>query len=1517
MTYGELLAAELSSRDFVTRALGLLEADFRAFALRALARWLQLGWAAEELFPCVGALGRPSWGSWNGLLRALDKARRRWLRAGRSEADAAAAKALHALHRHLESRVTERELAEPLAALTEVQLGKRLKLKTLLGLPITLRNAIAHFAPVDDAWWDAAAAALRPLLRFHERERPCAFGGDDRPEPWFLERDGQVYSYAGLGKQQTVVYAAAGAAPLTAPERYGAVMLAFRRLLGKLAAQEDDFRRLLRRLAPDEARGVLLGDFLLHERVGRGGFATVYRARQLSTGLKVAVKVLHDGASAETHERFRQEAAYLALFADHPHVVDVLGQGEEPWRLPHHGAPVGTDWYDELAGGARVRSFLALEWVDGPTLEELFRAPEPPPRRRLIEIYAEAAEALEAVHGAGLIHRDIKPSNLMLSGEGVLKLMDFGIARSQEASRTLQTVTGKVLGTPAYMSPEQIRAFEAGDSSGLGPATDLYSLGATFYELFTRARLFDHDTASDSDVRSRKLDGVLPVRPRRLAPDLPWQLEMVLLGCLQGAVKDRYPTAGALRADLGRLLGDRPITYRRPSPLRRLQLSYRRHRTATRLAVVLLTLFVGGTLALFLRPAQLLLRSQPPGSTVFIDGLPLAEPLGSEARAVPLDFGLHTVEIHQQRYHPIVRRVEVAWGQARWLADEPALVHAPAFRLYTFSSAPAEATVEVVDARGALVARLLTPQVVELPEGSFRVTFHREGHRDPEPGSLLEVVGGTEPGTVHRQLRADERPLWVHDAGTDITTTPQLYDLDGDGAREILFGTRRTGLWCLDSAGQPRWSSDRHGELWTTPRVVELLPSSPGLEVLVAGDDGALSCLSAEGAELWRRHLGGEALRSTPTVADLDGDGTLEVLGCTSRRGLLVCLGADGTPRWELLLEGRVDAATAAADLDRDGRLEVLVPVESRLACVRAGEELWSVEVGGRQINNMPACADLVGDADLEVVIGGHGGRILCLRADGEELWSFDAATRVSTTAALVDLSGDGRLELCATTRGGVILCLDAEGGLVWRLETGTPSESPPAIADFDGDGRPELVSVSDNGQVVGVSADGRLLWRYDMAGSGWYGGPAVADLDGDGRLEVVAGSAETHYGGGKLHCLRPDRWLRWVAGDGEATGGPLALADLDGDGVEEVLAVRGAGASQLDALAAESGRRLWSARASKDIVAVPVLVPGDTTRVLFTSLDTHVYCVDAANGAQLWRAEVPTANLLAAPTPFDVDGDGRPEIAVAALDRRVHLFDLHGARRWRSELFDSALNATPLALADTLLVVAARDGRVYGVDRAGRTRWRHPDGDGASPFLARPVLTELDGSPALLAVALEGRLHCLGTDGRPRWTAALGEVACDAAALAVDLVGGPEREVVVVASDSPGRTQWGRVTCLSPDGAALWSFPAAGETQGPVLADPIAADLDGDGRAEVILAARDGHLTVLDAGGRRLLRYAPAAPDGSPPGLRYAPVARDVDGDGRDELFVPVGDGRVLALAPLLPGRVLWSFPAGPVQGN
>jgi len=276
----------------------------------------------------------------------------------------------------------------------------------------------------------------------------------------------------------------------------------------------------------------VFGDYDLLEEVGRGGMGVVYRARQRSLGRTVAVKMLlrRELASAADLARFRSEAEAAARL-DHPGIVSVFEVGEQ------EGHP-----------------FYSMQYVEGTTLARRL-ATAPIPAREAATILAQVAEAVQAAHQRGILHRDLKPSNILIDPDGCPHVSDFGLAKRLEADASV-THTGAILGTPCYMSPEQA----AGSRGDVGPASDVWSLGAILYQMLTGRPPFQ--AASPMDTLLAVLESDPPV-PRSINPAVNRDLELIALKSLQKPADLRYSSAGDLAADLRAFLAGEPVAARR------------------------------------------------------------------------------------------------------------------------------------------------------------------------------------------------------------------------------------------------------------------------------------------------------------------------------------------------------------------------------------------------------------------------------------------------------------------------------------------------------------------------------------------------------------------------------------------------------------------------------------------------------------------------------------------------------------------------------------------------------------------------------------------------------------------------------------------------------------------------------------------------------------------------------------------------------------------------------------------
>ncbi|MBI1902191.1 MAG: serine/threonine protein kinase [Planctomycetia bacterium] len=274
-------------------------------------------------------------------------------------------------------------------------------------------------------------------------------------------------------------------------------------------------------LGDDVLSSLVFGEYDLCEEIGRGGMGVVYRARQCKLDRSVAIKMIASHLATRDAIALLQQEAKAAAALSHPNIVDIYQVGE-------------------VFG----QHYIAMKYVGGPSLAARLQGGplDPSEAARLLVVMARAVQHL---HSHGVVHRDLKPSNILFDEEGNPFVSDFGLAKVGAGDAL---ASGAVAGTPPYMSPEQAGG---GEKTPVGPASDIYSLGAILFEMLTGRAPFTGDTSAEILMKVLEED---PPRPRALNSQVPWELQTICLKCLEKSPAERYASAAALADDLERFL---------------------------------------------------------------------------------------------------------------------------------------------------------------------------------------------------------------------------------------------------------------------------------------------------------------------------------------------------------------------------------------------------------------------------------------------------------------------------------------------------------------------------------------------------------------------------------------------------------------------------------------------------------------------------------------------------------------------------------------------------------------------------------------------------------------------------------------------------------------------------------------------------------------------------------------------------------------------------------------------------
>jgi outer membrane protein assembly factor BamB len=1226
----------------------------------------------------------------------------------------------------------------------------------------------------------------------------------------------------------------------------------------------------------------------LLEEVARGGMGVVYRARHVQLDRIVALKMILTGPLASPAEvaRFCHEARTAARLR-HPHIVTIHDVGEEEGQ-----------------------HFFTMDFIDGRSLADLVRE-QPLPPERAIRYTRLVAEAVQHAHNKGVLHRDLKPSNVLIDQADQPHVTDFGLAKNTERDPGL-TESGVILGTPSYMPPEQASS----DRGQVGPATDVYSLGAILYELVAGRPPFRAASGLETVLQVLHED---PAPPRLLNRALSRDLETVILKCLRKQPAQRYASARHLVADLTALEQGKPIQARRPGPGERLLrwLTHYHPQLIRTMAIVGLVLFF---LAGIWWLGEQRRRRQLGSVSWTTDGPPLT------AEVMPEDSGELVVP---RLTVPTQQPLELPEGNYRVRFSAPHRL-SETFLLRIDRETTVQQRIDLSDRlHWEPLGVSLQVDFLPHPRGYHILTVNAQGVRcndgatgdpvwnarpvrgqtpiDPHwPAGVAEKARGLFSQFFH--LRTLPTPGGLFQSGAPHYV-PDPIDLDGDGVPDPVWisGDSASALALSGRTGRPLWFSPLLEQeavggipqgrvigpaLWFRPR------GQPGEEQILAplrvrssmrlggvpGRTDALALVAWKartGQILWRSYLGdGKAHLAGPWLTTRERRPVVVVL-----IGHSVCTvdAASGQLVREYPLDLRSEDETylevggaSLSDLDGDGIPELLIRDQSgrelRAFDLGSGQPRWRAPIDlpaeGPASPDWPLVADLEGKGRPKVLRPTPDGGVVILEgSSGQERLRIPGVTqryRATPSRILVgpDLDGDGVRDLflaCTAwdqNAGEPLLVVQArsgvDGSLIWSRRT--PLEHPASLQDRAFSAAP-------------------FLWHRGR--DGW---PLLVVPGPDSVILESSTGRLVHLARGLSNWLPP--------------------VDLDGDGLPELVAHQPNAGRRARASATLFAFRAALPRAWARLDEPRPLPPDPAGAGTAGLLTPGPSLLAAADGRILWKT--PLAPCQVSPRSPDLTSgtvvqtaEGPALVAFPQVPQQSGLSQVAalsvqtGRPVWTAGLHESI---KPSPVIDKILFVR----RLTSSTSSGQRIGTGPTSSKAEIRAARARERARNEDPVVVIgyrVEVEDWLVCLSEKtGVVRWRTSRAEgadgsvLADQLASWAGDLNGDGYPDLVVVEQmhgEAPEQIQ----AFDGATGAPLWrkrTGPLRVHAEGP---DLILADLEGNGICKILIqeAGQRQVRALAGADGRDVWRW--------PPGDRPRPAELNTP-------LVPVRRGATTAVA-------------------
>ncbi|WP_372371128.1 protein kinase [Candidatus Uabimicrobium sp. HlEnr_7] len=1163
------------------------------------------------------------------------------------------------------------------------------------------------------------------------------------------------------------------------------------------------------------------------KEIGRGGMGIVYLARDTKLSRTVALKVMPSMNSDREVQRFIREAK-LAASLNHPNIISV---------------------YE--VGNSQKICYFTMEYIEGMPLNDYARKFKLTPLR-VMKLLLPIVQAVNFAHSKNIIHRDIKPGNIIVDSNHNPYLMDFGLAKHIRKGDDL-TMSGARIGTPAYMSPEQINS-----SKNVGKPVDVYSLGIVLYEILVGRTPF---TANNIQAIFNAITSQDPVPPKKLIKDLPNDINTICLKCLQKNAKDRYVNAKALQLDIERYTNGQTIKAKPVGHIARFSQIAARNKVLSTIIASLFICVLVLTYKLFLAPGVLNLR------TVVKNSQQQLEPLTANIKiddkisfrsGTSINSGYHKVTLAAPNYESQEFFVHIPPNQEINLEKELQ----PQTGLLTISSSLSSLNVDLINFDSNEKISVVAPIYKwKVKTGRYRVIANKQNYFPEE--QKINVERDTESNLFiePKAMKVWETQLFEQ----PLSDTMVITDNDGDGNSEVVYTAKNASVVSYNIKEQQRIWKVQGNNSFSVGKVISDDINGDGIPEIIYSHHYDFKVIDGKSHSMLFQKLNWWGYSFI--TKDVNNDQRKEIITFSSYKGIechdihnnsIVWRIGYNTPR----LSNTVHQISPNMALFVENKTNAIMSID----LLSGSTSLWF-----REHSQNPPKIFASSKKDVVATYSMEKGLRLHNIFNKKIVWSWQNTSPLTTLPIWADLNQDGKQELLVIT--DKLYCLDSRTkSVIWKKPIAALKIF---TADLDFDGLIEVI-VYDTKNVWVLDHRGENRCHFTISTT--LRKCVSVDIDNDGYQEILCLS-DTDLYCYRYHNLANINTISKYIFDNVET-----ISDITNDNIKELVASTKDGV--LYCFNGKNHEILWESKISNSSLGITVM---EKSIIVLSNKEVVIVEKNGAIKKRFSANKKLSRHHKALLTNFKADGT-YDIIVLSAYSGDIYCFNYQGTLVWHQKV--ERIFASPL-LADLdgdkqqeLIVtngMQMQDNDSYVVcfnAINGRVRWKTSIVQHAEASDILLVDIDQDGKNEIIVGGIAGTLNCLKSNGHLYWSRRYACASLHAPYIIEDFDRDGNVELVAKTKDyrlicidlQQGNVKWLRhkihsglmktIGDYNNDGindivstSPYHSFVVTSGDNGTIIRHnnalgliqkPLIVDIDSDSQLDVIFLNTSGHIVVL-----------------------------------------------------------------------